>query len=75
MRTGLALRAAGMATGLFLAITFSLCVAFDLLAPHHAMYHTWFGIVPGFLWLTWQSFARSVRILRLPSLEAADSIT
>jgi hypothetical protein len=46
-----------MATGLFLAITFSLCVAFDLLVPRHAMYRTWLGLVPGFHWLTWGSFA------------------
>ena len=57
MRTGISLRAAGMATGLFLAITFSLCVAFDLLVPRHAMYRTWLGLVPGFHWLTWGSFA------------------
>ena len=57
MRTGISLKAAGMATGLFLATTFSLCVAFDLLFPHHAMYHTWLGLVPGFHWLTLESFA------------------
>lgn len=45
-----------MATGLFLAITFSLCVAFDLLVPRYAMYHAWLGLVPGFHWLTWESF-------------------
>jgi hypothetical protein len=45
-----------MATGLLLAIAFSLCVAFDLLLPRHAMYHAWLGLVPGFHWLTWQSF-------------------
>ena len=56
MRTGISLRAAGMATGLFLAITFSLCVAFDLFVPRYAMYHTWLGLVPGFHWLTWESF-------------------
>ena len=41
MRTGISLRAAGLATGLFLAISFSLCVAFDLLVPRYAMYQTW----------------------------------
>ena len=49
-----------MATGLFLAITFSLCAAFDLLAPRHAMYHTWLGLLPGLHWLTWESFALGV---------------
>ena len=57
MRTGISLKAAGLATGLFLAITFTLCVAFDLFVPRHAMYHAWLGLVPGFHWLTWQSFA------------------
>ena len=58
MRTGpgISLRAAGLATSLFLAITFSLCVAFDLLLPSRAMYHSWVALLPGFKWLTWTSF-------------------
>lgn len=49
-----------MATGLRLAITFSLCVAFDLLVPRDAMYHAWLGLAPGFHRLTWQSFLRGL---------------
>ena len=30
----------GMSLGIFLAITYSLCVGFDLLFPGHAMYQT-----------------------------------
>ena len=56
MKTGISLRAAGQATSLFLAITFTLCVAFDLLLPHYAMYQSWLGLLPGFHWLTWGSF-------------------
>ena len=56
MKTGISLRAAGLATSLFLAITFVLCVAFDLLAPSQAMYHAWLGLLPGFRWLTWGTF-------------------
>ena len=56
MTTGISLRAAGQATSLFLAITFSLCVAFDLLLPAHAMYRAWTALLPGFEWLTWRSF-------------------
>lgn len=55
MKTGISLRAAGLATSLFLAITFGLCVAFDLLFPSYAMYHVWLGLLPGFHWLTWRS--------------------
>ena len=57
MKTGISLRAAGLATSLFLAITFLLCVAFDLLVPSQAMYHAWLELLPGFRWLTWGSFA------------------
>ncbi|MEQ9145605.1 MAG: DUF5676 family membrane protein [Parvibaculaceae bacterium] len=46
----------GMSLGLFLAVTFSLCVAFDLLFPGQAMYESWLRLLPGFTWLSWQSF-------------------
>ena len=46
----------GLSLGLFLAITYVLCVGFDLLFPGQAMYQTWVRLLPGFTWLTWQSF-------------------
>lgn len=46
----------GMSLGLFLAITFVVCVAFDLLFPGMAMYETWLKLLPGFTWLSWPSF-------------------
>jgi len=46
----------GMSLGLFLAITYVLCVVFDLIFPAHAMYATWLKLLPGFTWLTWPSF-------------------
>lgn len=46
----------GMSLGLFLAITFALCVGFDLLFPGQAMYESWLKLLPGFIWLTWPSF-------------------
>ncbi|MDH3208966.1 MAG: DUF5676 family membrane protein [Burkholderiaceae bacterium] len=46
----------GMSLGIFLAITYTLCVGFDLLFPGQAMYETWLRLLPGFTWLTWQSF-------------------
>lgn len=56
MRAGIPLVAVGHATSLFLAITFSLCVGFDLLFPAQAMFQTWQKLLPGFEWLSWQSF-------------------
>ena len=48
--------ALGLSLGLFLAITYLLCVGFDLLFPGQAMYQTWLRLLPGFTWLTWPSF-------------------
>ena len=56
MRHGIQLRAAGHASGLLLAITFVLCVGFDLLFPSAAMYQAWQSLLPGFHWISWGSF-------------------
>ena len=56
MKPGVSLVAVGHASSLFLAITFALCVGFDLLFPAHAMYEAWQKLLPGFEWLSWQSF-------------------
>lgn len=56
MKLGISLMAVGHASSLLLAITFSLCVAFDLLFPEMAMYQTWLKLLPGFEWLSWPSF-------------------
>lgn len=56
MKQGLSLFAVGNATSLFLAITFVLCVAFDLLFPAHAMFQAWQKLFPGLHWLTLGSF-------------------
>ena len=48
--------ALGMSLGLFLAITFALCVGFDLLFPGQAMYQSWQRLLPGFTWLSGPSF-------------------
>lgn len=42
----------GWALSLFLALTYIVCVAFDLIFPGYAMYETWAGLLPGFVWLT-----------------------
>jgi len=46
----------GMSLGIFLTVTYTLCVGFDLLFPGQAMYQTWLRLLPGFTWLSWQSF-------------------
>lgn len=56
MKQGLSLVAVGHATSLLLALTFSACVAFDLLFPQAAMYQAWTKLLPGFEWLSWQSY-------------------
>ncbi len=40
----------------FLAITYLLCVGFDLLFPLQATHEVWLRLLPGVSWLTWSSF-------------------
>lgn len=56
MRHGVSVAAVGHATSLLLAITFALCVAFDLLFPAYAMYGSWQALLPGFTWISGPSF-------------------
>lgn len=56
MKQGLSLTAFGHATSLFFAISFALCVAFDLLFPAHAMFRVWQELLPGFEWISPTSF-------------------
>ena len=56
MNRGLSFMGIGHATSLFLAIAFTMCVVFDLLAPAHAMYQAWRALLPGFTWISWSSF-------------------
>lgn len=48
--------ALGMSLGLILAISFVLCVLFDLLFPGYAMNRVWAALLPGFSWLSWPGF-------------------
>lgn len=48
--------ALGMGLGAFLAITFVLCVLFDLWFPGLAMNRAWAPLLPGFTWISWPSF-------------------
>ena len=56
MNTRISLYAVGHATSLLIAISYSLCVAFDLIFPEYAMYSVWQKLLPGFVWLSWGSF-------------------
>ena len=49
--------ALGMSLGSFLALTFVLCVLFDLWFPARAMNPLWAPLLPGFTWISWTSFA------------------
>lgn len=42
----------GWALSLFLALTYVVCVVFDLIFSGYAMYEVWSGLLPGFIWLT-----------------------
>jgi hypothetical protein len=46
----------GMSLGLFFILTYVICITFDLLFPSLAMYPVWAPLLPGFTWLSWQSF-------------------
>jgi len=48
--------ALGMSLGAVLALTFVLCVLFDLLFPDYAMNPAWAPLLPGFIWISWPSF-------------------
>ncbi|MGR3365030.1 MAG: DUF5676 family membrane protein [Maritimibacter harenae] len=54
---GLPVIGLGWASSVFLALTYVVCVVFDLLLPSYAMYEVWAGLLPGFVWLTPAGFA------------------
>ncbi len=56
MKPGIPLVALGNTASIFLAMTFTLCVLFDLLFPEHAMFEAWRKLLPGFEWISWQSY-------------------
>jgi len=56
MNARLSLLAVGHASSALLAISFTLCVIFDLIFPEHAMFKVWRDLLPGFEWLSWPSF-------------------
>jgi hypothetical protein len=47
---GLRIKTVGVALGTLLAVSYVLCVLFDLVFPGWAMYQVWQGLLPGFGW-------------------------
>jgi hypothetical protein len=45
----------GAAMGSFLALSYMVCVVHDLVF-HESMYRTWVAMLPGFVWISWDSF-------------------
>ena len=54
--SGIPVVSLGWTLSLFLSITYLVCVGFDVLFPNFAMYSTWSGLLPGFVWLTPMGF-------------------
>jgi uncharacterized protein DUF5676 len=52
---GIPIIALGMSLGIFLSVTFLLCVLFDLWLPAYAMNPAWVALLPGFTWISWPS--------------------
>ncbi len=48
--------ALGLSLGLFLALSYIVCVLFDLWFPELAMNPVWAPLLPGFVWISWASF-------------------
>lgn len=48
--------ALGMALASVIAVSYVLCVLFDLWFPTLAMNSTWTVLLPGFTWISWSSF-------------------
>lgn len=46
----------GLSLGSFLSITYTLCIIHDLILPGFSMYQAWVRLLPGFEWVTWESF-------------------
>jgi len=48
--------ALGWSLGIFLALTFAICVVFGLLFPGATMYQAWLPLLPWVTWISWSSF-------------------
>ena len=57
IRPQIPIAALGWSLGIFLALTFVICVAFGLLFPSVTMYQAWLPLLPWVTWISWASFA------------------
>ena len=46
----LSIKTVGFPTGILFAVSYTLCVIFDLVFPGWAMYQLWQSLLPGFSW-------------------------
>lgn len=46
----------GVSLGLFLSISYLLCVVYDLIFPGQTMYLAWIRLLPGFKWISLGTF-------------------
>ncbi|WP_342236193.1 DUF5676 family membrane protein [Inquilinus sp. OTU3971] len=46
----------GLSLSLFLVISYALCILLGLIWPGGGLHQPWLQFLPGFTWLTWQSF-------------------
>lgn len=46
----------GWSLGIFLAITFAICVVFGLIFSGATMYQAWLPLLPWVTWISWGSF-------------------
>lgn len=56
MRNSVNLVALGHTASLFLAFTFTFCVAFDVAFAQYAMFEAWRKLLPGFEAISWRSY-------------------
>ncbi len=46
----LSIKTVGLSLGIFFAVSYVLCIIWDLVFPGWAMYQLWQGLLPGFSW-------------------------
>ena len=46
----------GMSLGIFFVITYLLCVVYGFVAPGQRMHELISMLIPGFTWISWESF-------------------
>lgn len=47
---GLSIKTVGLSLSTLFAVSYALCLIFDMALPNWAMYQVWQGLLPGFSW-------------------------